>query len=175
MVQTDYRGKDTVLATFMPASVRIYAVQTVMKLQCICNMVWYIACSTAVMELVISLMCFSVCWMYSVNVLGYKCLFTLFLFLIFGAAICANKDVYILPDQCLDIVGRASGRAFGLWILSDRVMMWLSVWSKMYIVCIWSSWCQCLPKPYRLLPHFNPCWFYHFGTSLFRLSWKRGC
>jgi len=27
----------------------------------------------------------------------------------------------------------------------------------------------------HLLPHLNPDWFYLSGTSLPRLSWKRGC
>ena len=29
-------------------------------------------------------------------------------------------------------------------------------------------------KPYCLLPYLNPDWFYHYGTGLTRLSWKRG-
>ena len=58
--------------------------------------------------------------------------------------------------------------------LSDGVLVWLSVWSEVHIVCIWSSWCHCHPKPYRLLHHLNPDWFYLSGTGLPRLSWKRG-
>jgi len=30
--------------------------------------------------------------------------------------------------------------------LSDEVLMWLSVWSEVRIVCIWSSWCHCHPQ-----------------------------
>ena len=30
--------------------------------------------------------------------------------------------------------------------LSDEVLVWLSVWSKVQIVCIWSSWCHCFPN-----------------------------
>ena len=52
--------------------------------------------------------------------------------------------------------------------------MWLSVWSKVQTVCIWSSWCHCIPKPHHLLPHLNPDWFYLSGTGLPRLSWIRG-
>ena len=52
--------------------------------------------------------------------------------------------------------------------------MWLSVWSEVQIVCIWSSWCHCIPKPHHLLPRLNPDWFYLSGTDLPRLSWKRG-
>ena len=37
--------------------------------------------------------------------------------------------------------------------LSDEVLVWLSVWSKVQIVCIWSSWCHCIPKPHHLLLH----------------------
>ena len=52
--------------------------------------------------------------------------------------------------------------------------MWLSMWSEVQIVCIWPSWCHCIPKPHHLLPHLNSDWFYLSGTSLPRLSWKRG-
>ena len=52
--------------------------------------------------------------------------------------------------------------------------MWLAVWSEVQIVCIWSTRCHCIPKPYRLLPHLNPDWFYLSGTGLPMLSWKRG-
>jgi len=37
----------------------------------------------------------------------------------------------------------------------------LSVWSEVQIVCIWSSWCHCIPKPY----HLNPDWFYLSGKG----------
>jgi len=26
---------------------------------------------------------------------------------------------------------------------SDEVLAWLSVWSEVQIICIWSSWCHC--------------------------------
>jgi len=57
---------------------------------------------------------------------------------------------------------------------NDGVLAWLSVWSEVQIVCTWSSWRHCIPKPHRLLPHLNPNWFYLSGTGLPRLSWKRG-
>jgi len=60
--------------------------------------------------------------------------------------------------------------------------MWLYVLSKVQIVCTWSSWCHCIPKPHNLLRHLNffnpflnPDWFYLSDTGLPRLSWKRGC
>jgi len=53
-------------------------------------------------------------------------------------------------------------------------LVWLSVWIEVQIVCIWSSWCHCIPKPHHLLPPLNPDWFYLSGTGLPRLSWKRG-
>ena len=56
----------------------------------------------------------------------------------------------------------ASGRACSLWKLSDEVLMWLFVCSKVQIIRIWSSWCHCIPKPHHVLPHFNPDWFYLF-------------
>jgi len=76
--------------------------------------------------------------------------------------------------QCIGTVGWASERASGLWKLSHEVLVWLSVWSELQIVCIWSRWCHCHPKPHLLLPHLNPDWFYLSGTGLPRLSWKRG-
>ena len=30
--------------------------------------------------------------------------------------------------------------------LSDKMLVWLSVWNLVHIVCIWSSWCHCHPK-----------------------------
>jgi len=67
--------------------------------------------------------------------------------------------------QCLDTVGWASW-ASGLYKLSDGVLVRLSVWSEVQIVCMWFSWCQCIPKPPCLLPHLNPDWSYLSGTSL---------
>ena len=29
--------------------------------------------------------------------------------------------------------------------LSDGILAWLSVWSVVQMICIWSSWCQCHP------------------------------
>jgi len=29
--------------------------------------------------------------------------------------------------------------------LSDEVLAWLSVWSEVQMICIWSSWCHCHP------------------------------
>jgi len=34
---------------------------------------------------------------------------------------------------------------------SDEVLVWLSVWSEVQTVCIWPSWCHCIPKPYHLV------------------------
>ena len=59
--------------------------------------------------------------------------------------------------------------------LSDEVLVLFSAWSEVQIVCILSSRCHCILKPHHFLPHLNPDWFYLSGTSLPRLSWKRGC
>ena len=40
-------------------------------------------------------------------------------------------------------------------------------------VCIWSSWCHCIPKPHSLLLHINPDFLYLSGTGLPKLSWKK--
>ena len=39
------------------------------------------------------------------------------------------------------------------------MLVWLSVWSEMQIVCIWYIRCHCHPKPHHLLPHLNPDWY----------------
>ena len=40
------------------------------------------------------------------------------------------------------------------------MLVWLSVWSEMQIVCIWYIIrCDCHPKPHHLLPHLNPDWY----------------
>ena len=56
--------------------------------------------------------------------------------------------------------------------LSDEVLVWLSVWREVQIVCVWSSQCHCIPKPHNLSPHLNSDWFYLSGTGLLRLFWK---
>ena len=73
----------------------------------------------------------------------------------FGHPICSIGDgvhifylfyLFISPSvllfyslQCFDTVGWASGRASGLQKLTDEVLVWLSVWNEVQIVCIWSS------------------------------------
>jgi len=32
-----------------------------------------------------------------------------------------------------------------LWKIIADVLAWLSVWSEVQIICIWSSWCHCHP------------------------------
>jgi len=67
----------------------------------------------------------------------------------------------------------------GVWnmvvFFSHNWVMKLSVWNEVQIVCIWSSWCHCIPKPqpHLLLPHLNQDWFYLSGISLHRFSWER--
>ena len=54
------------------------------------------------------------------------------------------------------------------------LLVWLSLWSEMQIVCIWPVWCHCIQK--------NPSSFASFksrlvlplgGTGLPRFSWKK--
>ena len=66
--------------------------------------------------------------------------------------------------QCFDTDGWASERASGLWKLSDEVFVWLSVWSEVQIVCMWSSWCHCHPQTLSSLASFKfrlvlPFWY----------------
>ena len=64
------------------------------------------------------------------------------------------KQLKLIKIQWFHTVGWVSKK------LSDEVLAWLSVWSEVQIVCIWSSWCHCIPEPHHLLPHSNPNWFY---------------
>jgi len=68
--------------------------------------------------------------------------------------------------QCFDTVGWVSGRASGLYKLSVEVLTWLSVWSEVQMICIWSSWwhCHLIISCSRMV--------YLSGASLLRLSWK---
>jgi len=47
--------------------------------------------------------------------------------------------VLAIYPHCFDTVGHASGRASRLQKLSDELLVWLSVWSEVQIVCTWSS------------------------------------
>jgi len=76
---------------------------------------------------------------------------------------------FVLPSvfclQRFDMVGRA-GRASGLLKLSDVVLVWLSVWSDVQIVCIRSSWCHCIPKLPSSLASFKSRMVLPFGYWL---------
>ena len=67
--------------------------------------------------------------------------------------------------QWSDTVGWVAGRASGLQKLSDEVLVWLSVWSEVQIVCIWSSWCHWHPKSLSSLASFK--------STLVLLFWYR--
>jgi len=85
-------------------------------------------------------------------------------------------SINILIDWLIDICLQCSELLIGRQeeIRPVRCWWWLSVCSKVQTVRIWSSWHHCIPKRHHLLPHLNPDWFYHSGTGLPRLSWKRG-
>jgi len=59
--------------------------------------------------------------------------------------------------------------------LSVDMIVRLFVWSEVQVVCIWSSWCHCIPKPHNLLPHLNPDWFYLSGTGFLEKRLLSGC
>ena len=55
--------------------------------------------------------------------------------------------------------------------LSDEVLGWLSVWSQVQTVCIWSSWCHCHPKTPPSLASFKsglilPFWYWLTQAAL---------
>ena len=62
----------------------------------------------------------------------------------------------------------------GGYAYAHTCSMWLSVCREVQIVYIGPADFHCIPKLHRLLPHLNPDWFNLCGTSLPRLSWKRG-
>jgi len=65
-------------------------------------------------------------------------------------------------------IGLASEIASGLQNLSYEVLMWLSVWSKMQMICIWFSWCHCHP----IISCFIKIQKIDLsGTGIPRLSW----
>jgi len=44
--------------------------------------------------------------------------------------------------------------------LSDEVLAWLSIWSVVHMICIWSSWCHCHPiiSCFRKIQNGLPFW-----------------
>jgi len=56
--------------------------------------------------------------------------------------------------------------------MSDEVLAWLSVWSEVQMMCVWSSWCHChriiscSSKIQNGLP---------FSCRLTQVVWKKGC
>jgi len=47
--------------------------------------------------------------------------------------------------QCFDTVGCQEEHP-ACKKMGGEVLVWLSVWSEVQIVCIWSRWCHCHPK-----------------------------
>jgi len=52
-------------------------------------------------------------------------------------------DFSMLCLQCFDAAGWVAGRASSLLKLSGEVLVWLSVWHEVEIICIWTSWFHC--------------------------------
>jgi len=65
------------------------------------------------------------------------------------------------------LVGRQEGHP-ACKNLSGEVLPWLSVWSEVQMICIWSSWCHCHP-----IISCSGKMVYLTGASLPRLSWKK--
>jgi len=55
---------------------------------------------------------------------------------------------HLLVELCFSaltlLVGRQEGHP-ACKKLSGEVLAWLSVWSKVQMICIWSTWCHCHP------------------------------
>ena len=54
-----------------------------------------------------------------------------------------DKSTSYCP-RCFDMVGRQEEHS-ACEKLSDDVLAWLSVWSEVQMICIWSSWYHCHP------------------------------
>ena len=57
--------------------------------------------------------------------------------------IALNTIKYAADSALTLLVGRQEGHPASKKLLSGGVLAWLSVWSKVQIVCIWPSWCHC--------------------------------
>jgi len=71
-------------------------------------------------------------------------------------------EICLSSEQCFDTVGWTSGRACNNWVNEES--LWLSVWSEVQIVCMWSSWCHCHRKTSSSLASFKsrlvlPFWY----------------
>jgi len=64
-------------------------------------------------------------------------------FLCYSRWFVVNMNDFCL--QCFDAVGWVAGRHMAFKNLSGEVLAWLSVWSEVRMICIWSSWCHCHP------------------------------
>ena len=61
--------------------------------------------------------------------------------------------------------------------LSDEVLVWLSVCSEVQIVCIWSSWCHCIPRLHHISFQSRlvlPFWYRLTQVVLEKRPWN-GC
>ena len=75
--------------------------------------------------------------------------------------------------QCFDAVGWQEEHV-ARKNLSDEVLAWLSVWSKVHFTCIWFSWCHCHPiissAKYRVVPDKGP-WNDFSSSSSYAAGW----
>ena len=107
-------------------------------------------------------------------VISFSCIREIYIFCCKFRGTFLNDLVIVIAFSVLTLlVGRQKDHP-ACKNLSDEVLVWLSVWSKVQTVCIWSSWCHCIPKPHHLLPNLNPDWFCLSGIGIPRLSRKRG-
>ena len=79
--------------------------------------------------------------------------------------------------QCFDTVGWAPGRASSLrcwcgYLSGARCRLFAC--GPCCCCCCGPTNATAIPKPYSLLRHLYPDWFYLSGTGLSRFSWKRG-
>jgi len=71
----------------------------------------------------------------------------------------------------LKLLVRHQEQHLALKKLSDKVLVWLSVWIEVQMTCIWSSWCHCHPLS---LASLKCRMVYLSGAGIPTLSWKRG-
>jgi len=99
--------------------------------------------------------------------------------LLWGGLVCIAEKLWqsctvcfcYLSLQCFDTVGWRQEEHPARKKLNDGVLAWLSVWSVVQLICIWSSWCHCHQSS---LASVISRIVYLSCAGLPRLSWKKG-
>jgi len=72
--------------------------------------------------------------------------------------------IIIIIIACFDTVGHQEEHP-ACKKMSGEVLAWLSVWSKVQMISIWSSWCHCHPIMFCTIKIQNGFTFYLSGAG----------